>query len=94
MAVLCHKRVSSYGENTLRCIHDCGEGDHGEENEGSGGHHHIPGVQNDRNGEEDVGEHPAAKCCPVEQLQLSCLNFCFYLKYLMGLATYHSTRLK
>lgn len=67
MAELCNEGVRSDGENTLRHIHDGGEGNHGGENEGGRGHHHVPGVQDDGHGEEDVGKHPAAKRCPAER---------------------------
>lgn len=75
MAVFCFKGVSSYVENTLRHIHDGGEGDHGEEDECSSGNHHVPSVPDYWHGEKDVGEHPAAKCCPVEQLLHRDWNF-------------------
>lgn len=67
-------RVDSYGEIALRHIHDGGKRGNGEKNESSGGQHHVPGVMNDRHGEEDAGEHPAAKGRPVEQLRHSYFN--------------------
>lgn len=66
MAVFCMKEVSPNGKNTLWHIHDGGEGGHGEEDEGSSGHHHVPSIQNDWHGEKDVGNDPAAKCSPVK----------------------------
>lgn len=71
MTVLCFKGVSSYGENTLRHIHDGGEGGHGEEEEGSRCHHHVTSIQDDRHGEQDIGKQPAAECSPVK------VPFCF-----------------
>ena len=76
MAVLSFKGVSSNGENTLWHIHDGGKGGHGEEDEGSGRQHHVPGVQNDRHAEEDVGEQPAAKRRPVNVC--SHFNSCYF----------------
>lgn len=64
MAVIDLKGVRSYAENTLRCVHDGGEGRHGEEDEGGGGYHHVASVQNDRHGEEDIRYQPAAKRRP------------------------------
>lgn len=75
MAVLGFKRASSYGEDALGQIHDGGEGGHGEEDKGSSGHHHVTSIQNDWHGEQDIGNHPAAKCSPVEALIRSRLKF-------------------
>lgn len=69
MAVFCRNGVRSDGENTLRHIHDGGEGGHGEENEACSDYHHVTSVQNDWHGEEDVGEHPAAKCSPAKEIR-------------------------
>lgn len=69
VAVLGFKGVVSDGEHTLRHVHDGREGRHGEEDEGPGGHHHVPCVQYDRHAEKDVGEQPAAKRRPVKNMQ-------------------------
>lgn len=66
-AVLGLERVVTYGENALRRIPDGREGGCGEEEEGSSGQHHVPRVQDHWQAEEDVGEQPAAKRCPVEE---------------------------
>lgn len=77
VAVLGFKGAISYGENTLWHVHDGREGRHGEEDEGSGGQHHVPCVQYDRHAEEDIGEQPAAKRRPVKMCSL--LNSCYFL---------------
>lgn len=66
-AVLCLEGSrGAYGEQTGRQIPDGGERGHGEEDEGSSGHHHVAGVQDDRHGEQHVGYQPAAERCPGE----------------------------
>ena len=66
MAILCDEGARPYGKGARGQIHDGREGGHGEEDEGGRGQHQVAGIQEDRHGEQDVGQQPAAEGCPGE----------------------------
>lgn len=67
MAVVGLKRAAPHGEDAPRHIHGDGEGPCRAEDEGGSSQRHVACIQDDRHAEEDVGQQPAAKRCPIQE---------------------------
>lgn len=76
VAVVGLKRAVSHGKDAPRHVHGDGEGCCRAEDKGGGSQGHVACVQDDRHAEEDVGEQPAAKRCPIAgEMEKGFINF-------------------